>query len=73
MLRGGATDGATERVADAGVSTAGLKTSMRELDRSWGKAPEFASIEGADPLELDEVAAEVRSIADELRVRDEKV
>jgi len=26
------------------------------LDRGWGKAPAFASIEGADPLEHDEVA-----------------
>ena len=33
------------------------------LDRGWGKAPQFAAIEGADPLEQDEVAAEIRSIA----------
>ena len=33
------------------------------LDRGWGKAPTFASIEGADPLKQDEVAAEIRSIA----------
>ena len=39
-------------------------TAWRELlDRGWGKAPAFASIEGADPLEHDEVAAEIRSIA----------
>jgi len=36
------------------------------LDRGWGKAPAFASIEGADPLEHDEVAAEIRSIAEAL-------
>jgi hypothetical protein len=44
----------------------------RELfDRGWGKAPEFASIEGADPLELDGVSAEIQAIADELRARRE--
>ena len=37
------------------------------LDRGWGKAVGFADIEGADPLEDDEVAAEIRSIADQLR------
>ena len=36
------------------------------LDRGWGKAPAFASIEGADPLEHDEVAQEIRAIADQL-------
>ena len=40
------------------------------LDRGWGKAPALASVEGGDPLELDEVAQEIRSIADELRARD---
>ena len=33
------------------------------LDRGWGKAVGFTDIEGADPLEQDEVAAEIRSIA----------
>ena len=42
------------------------------LDRGWGKALEFASVEGADPLEMDEVAAEIRQIAEQLRVRDAK-
>lgn len=37
------------------------------LDRGWGKAPAYASIEGTDPLEMDEVAAEIRSIAEQLR------
>jgi hypothetical protein len=42
----------------------------RELaDRGWGKAPAFAAIEGADPLELDAIAGEVQAIADELRAR----
>ena len=36
------------------------------LDRGWGKAPAFASIEGADPLEHDEVAQEIRAIAEQL-------
>ena len=34
------------------------------LDRGWGKAVGFADIVGADPLEQDEVAAEIRSIAE---------
>jgi hypothetical protein len=41
------------------------------LDRGWGKAPAFASIEGSDPLETDEVAREIQRIADELRERRE--
>ena len=39
------------------------------LDRGWGKAPAFASIEGGDPLEEDEISREIRSIADELSAR----
>jgi hypothetical protein len=43
---------------------------VRELaDRGWGKAPAFAAIEGADPLELSAIAQEVQSIADELAAR----
>lgn len=42
----------------------------RELaDRGWGKAPAFAAIEGADPLELSAIAQEIQSIADELAAR----
>jgi Family of unknown function (DUF5681) len=41
------------------------------LDRGWGKAPAFASMEADDPLELDEIASDIRSIADELRARRE--
>ena len=37
------------------------------LDRGWGKAPAFASVEGVDPLEHDEVAAEIKAIAEQLR------
>jgi hypothetical protein len=42
----------------------------REIaDRGFGKAPAFAAIEGADPLELSAIAQEVQSIADELAAR----
>ncbi len=37
------------------------------FDRGYGKAPAFASVEGADPLEMDEVSAEIRSIAAALK------
>ena len=37
------------------------------LDRGYGKAPAFVSIEGQDPLELDEISAEIKSIVDQLR------
>lgn len=37
------------------------------LDRGWGKAVGFADIDGANPLEHDEVAAEIQSIAEALR------
>jgi hypothetical protein len=36
------------------------------IEHGWGKAASFAAIEGADPLEQDEVAAEIRSIAAQL-------
>lgn len=39
------------------------------LDRGWGKAPAFASIEGADPLEQDEVAEAINGLVDELSRR----
>lgn len=45
---------------------------VRELtDRGWGKAPAFAAIEGADPLELGAIASEIQGIADELARRRE--
>ena len=37
------------------------------LAYGWGKPAAFSPIEGADPLEMDDVAAEIRSIADQLR------
>ena len=45
---------------------------IRELfDRGWGKAPAFAAMETADPLELGEIAREIQGIADELAARRE--
>ena len=41
------------------------------LDRGWGKAPAFASMETDDPLELCEIAREIQGIADELAARRE--
>lgn len=41
------------------------------LDHGWGKAPAFASMEAADPLELSEIAREIQGIADELQARRE--
>ena len=41
------------------------------LDRGWGKAPAFAAMETADPLELGEIAREIQGIADELAARRE--
>ena len=41
---------------------------IKELyDRGWGKAPALAAVEGSDPLELDEISAEVHAIAEALR------
>ena len=37
------------------------------LAYGWGKPTTFVPIEGADPLEMDDVAAEIRSIAAQLR------
>ncbi len=37
------------------------------LAYGWRKPTAFAPIEGADPLKQDEVAAEIRAIAEQLR------
>ena len=37
------------------------------LAYGWGKPATFVAIEGVDPLEQDEVAAEIRSIAEALK------
>jgi Family of unknown function (DUF5681) len=44
---------------------------IRELfDRGWGKAPAFASIEGSDPLEQDEVKEATQGLVAQLRAAD---
>jgi hypothetical protein len=42
------------------------------IEHGWGKAPAFAAIEGADPLEQDEIADAISSLVDELSKRREK-
>jgi len=37
------------------------------FDRGWGKAPAFAAIEGADPLEQDEVSEAIQGLVLQLR------
>ncbi len=64
IARGESTNGKPVRAADQ------IRASELVLAYGWGKPAAFVSIEGADPLELDEVAAEIRQIADELRARD---
>jgi hypothetical protein len=50
-----------------------IVNSLRALiEHGWGKAPAFAAIEGADPLEQDEVAGAIQAIADELSARREQ-
>ena len=41
------------------------------LDRGWGKAPAYASVQMDDPLELSDIAREIQTIADELAARRE--
>ena len=54
-------------IARTGKRDADRISAWKELlDRGWGKAPAFASIEGADPLGMGEVEAEIRRIAEEL-------
>jgi Family of unknown function (DUF5681) len=57
-----------EIARDESARNADRIAAIRELmDRGWGKAPAFANIEGADPLEQDEVAEAIQSIVTELR------
>lgn len=59
-----------EIVEDPRAKTSDRIMAVRELlDRGYGKAPTFATIEGHDPLELDEVSAQIQAIADELGIR----
>jgi hypothetical protein len=39
------------------------------LNRGWGRAPAYANIEGADPLEQDEIAEAISGLVDELARR----
>jgi hypothetical protein len=39
------------------------------LNRGWGKAPAYAAIEGADPLDQDEIADAIAGLVDELSKR----
>ena len=55
---------------DEKVRPADRTNALRALiEHGWGKAPAFAAIEGADPLEQDEVAGAIQAIADELSAR----
>jgi hypothetical protein len=52
-----------ERTADR------IKATTELMDRGWGKAPSYAPIEGADPLEKSELDQAIRDIADQLVAR----
>lgn len=63
-------DGFLEVARDARAKASERLAAWRELaDRGYGKAPAFAAIEGADPLELGAIAQEIQTIADELAAR----
>ena len=54
-------------IARNGKRDADRIAAWKELvDRGWGKAPAFA-IAGTDPLEQNEIEAEIERIAEELR------
>lgn len=40
------------------------------IEHGWGRAPAFAAIENADPLELDDVSQAIGALVAELRPRD---
>ena len=62
-----------EIAQDERQKTSDRIAAMRELlDRGYGKAASFAAIEGADPLEIDDITREVAAIFDEMRERREK-
>ena len=52
---------------DRARPTERIQAARTLLEFGWGKAATFAAIEGQDPLEMDEVAAEIRSIAAQLK------
>lgn len=46
-----------------------LQAASLYLDRAYGKAPAYAPVEGADPLDRTAVDAEIQSIVDDLEPR----
>ena len=67
IARGESTNGKPVRAADQ------IRAAELVLAYGWGKPAAFVPIDGgADPLELDEVSAEIRQIAEQLRARDAK-
>ena len=46
-----------------------IKATTELMDRGWGKAPSYAPIEGADPLEKSALDMAIRDIADQLVAR----
>ncbi len=63
-------EGFLEIARDPRAKPAERIAAWREIaDRGYGKAPAFAAIEGADPLELGAIAQEIQGIADELAAR----
>ena len=63
IAKGEGANGKAARVADQ------IRAHELLLAYGWGKPPAFSPIEGANPLD-DEVAAEIRQIAEQLRARD---
>ena len=63
IARGEGAGGKPARAADQ------IRAHELLLAYGWGKPAAFVPIEGVDPLEHDEVAAEIRSIAEQLRRR----
>ena len=61
IARGEGAGGKPARAADQ------IRASELLLAYGWGKPAAFAPIEGADPLSMAEVEAEIRRIAEELR------
>ena len=65
--------GLLEIAEDRTARNADRVAAYRELlDRGWGKAPAFASIEGANPLEHDEIDAAIAELVEQLRVTEAK-
>lgn len=61
IAHGVAPNGQTVRPAEM------VQAARALIEHGWGKAPAFANIEGADPLERDELDAQILEIAESLR------